>query len=90
METCLGWVLSRPQKGTRDDMQINVNCGSHASPRVDNHELEDSARKLWDFETLGILKENEVHEALKDTKSVFLGKRGTRRYQATTVTVLSV
>ena len=74
VETCLGWVLSGPLKGTRDDMQINVNYVSHASSRVDDHELEDSARKLWDFETLGIQEENEVHEALKDAIS-FNGKR---------------
>ena len=74
VETCLGWVLSGPLKGTRDDMQINVNYVGHASSRVDNHELEDSARKLWDFETLGIRGENEVHEALKDAIS-FNGKR---------------
>ena len=74
METCLGWVLSGPLKGTRNDMQINVNYVSHASSRVDNHELEHSARKLWDFETLGIQEENEVHEALKDAIS-FNGKR---------------
>ena len=74
VETCLGWVLSGPLKGSRDDMQINVNYVSHASSRVDNHELEDSARKLWDFETLGIQEENEVHEALKDAIS-FNGKR---------------
>ena len=74
VETCLGWVLSGPLKGTRDDMQINVNFVAHASSRIDNRELEDSARKLWDFETLGIREENEVHEALKDAIS-FNGKR---------------
>jgi len=60
----LGWVLSGPLKGTRDDMQINVNFVGHASSRIDNRELEDSARTLWDFETLGIREENEVDEAL--------------------------
>ena len=74
VETCLGWVLSVPLKGTRDDMQINVNYVSQDSSRVDNHELEDSARKLWDFETLGIREENEVQKALKDAIS-FNGKR---------------
>ena len=74
VETCLGWVLSGPLKGTRDDMQINVNFVGRVSSRVDNNELEDSARKLWDFETLGIREENEVHEALKDAIS-FNGKR---------------
>lgn len=70
VETCLGWVLSGPLKGFRDDTQISVNLVGH----VLNQELQDSARKLWDFETLGIREENEVHEALKDAIS-FNGKR---------------
>lgn len=36
--------------------------------------MENTARKWWDFETLGIREENEVHEALKDAIS-FNGKR---------------
>ena len=74
METCLGWVLSRPLKGTRDDRQINVNFIGHASSRINNHKLEDSAWKLWDFKTLGIQEENEVHEVLKDA-ILFNGKK---------------
>ena len=60
VKTCLGWVLLGPLKGTRDDMQINVNFVSHALSPVDSNELEDSTRKLWDFKTLGIREENEV------------------------------
>ena len=65
IETCLGWVLSGPMKGFRDDSQISVNLVSQVIPR-DNRELEDGVRKLWDLETLGIREENEIHEALKD------------------------
>lgn len=68
----LGWVLSGPIKGLRDDAQISVNFVGHEMPRGDR-ELDDRVEKLWDFETLGIREENEVHEALKDAIS-FNGK----------------
>lgn len=74
IETCLGWVLSGPMKGFRDDSQISVNLVSQVIPREDNRELEDGVRKLWDLETLGIREENEIHEALKDGIS-FNGER---------------
>ena len=70
VETCLGWVLSGPLKGSRDDTPVSVNFVGH----VLNQELQDSARKLWDFETLGIREEDEVHEVLKDAIS-FNGKQ---------------
>ena len=47
-------------------MQMNVNFVGQTSFRVDNHELEDNPRKLWDFETLGIRDKKKVHKALKD------------------------
>ena len=31
--------------------------------------------KLWDFETLGIREDNEVHEELKDMWCPFRGKK---------------
>lgn len=74
IETCLGWVLSGPMKGSRDDSQISVNLVSQVIPREDNRELEDGVRKLWDLETLGIREENEIHEALRDGIS-FNGER---------------
>lgn len=70
VETCLGWVLSGPLKGSRDYTPVSVNFVGHVS----NQELQDSAQKLWDFETLGIREEDEVHKALKDAIS-FNGKR---------------
>lgn len=36
------------------------------SRNTNYQELEDSARKLWDYKALGIQEEDEVHEALKD------------------------
>ena len=62
-----------PLKGICNDLQISVNLVGHVSPGV-NQELQDSVRKLWDFETLGIKEENEVHKVLKDAIS-FNGKR---------------
>ena len=50
IETCLGWMLSGPMKGFRDDPQISVNLVGQIIPR-DNRELENGVRKLWDLET---------------------------------------
>ena len=75
VKTSLGWVLSGPLKGFCDDSQVSVHfVGHNLSRNTDNTELEDSARKLWDYETLGIREDDEVHEALKDAIS-FNGKR---------------
>ena len=74
VETCLGWVLSGPLKGVCDDSHVSVNLMGHNVLRnVDCRELEDSSRKLWDYETLGI-RDDEVHEALKDA-IFYNGKR---------------
>ena len=73
IETCLGWVLSGPMKGFRDDSQISVNLVSQVIPR-DNLELDNSIWKLWDLKTLGIREENKIHEELKDAIS-FNGQR---------------
>ena len=48
--------------------------GHNVSRNVDWRELEESTRKLWDYETLGIRGDDEVHEALKDA-ILFNGKR---------------
>ena len=48
--------------------------GHNVSRNVDCRDLEESARKLWDYETLGIREDDEVHEALKDA-ILFNGKR---------------
>ena len=73
IETCLGWVLSGPMKGFRDDPQINVNLVGQVIPR-DNRELEKGVWKLWNLENLGVREENEIHEAMKDGIS-FNGER---------------
>ena len=48
--------------------------GHNVSRNVDCRELEESARKLWDYKTIGIREDDEVHEALKDA-ILFNGKR---------------
>ena len=60
-------------KGVPDGSQINVNFVGQVMPRH-NKDLEEGVQKLWDLETLGIRKENEFHEALKDVIS-FNGER---------------
>ena len=37
--------------------------------------LDESIHRLWDFETLGIGQEDEVHESLKDSIDIFVIKR---------------
>ena len=48
--------------------------GHNVSRNVDCRELEESTRRLWDYETLGIREDDEVLEALKDA-TLFNGKR---------------
>ena len=83
VETKLGWVLSGPLKGERDRVSTNVNFVN--CRKVDEklefkkaeglESLEQSVKKLWDLETVGIQnKGNDVHEALKDEIS-FNGER---------------
>ena len=81
VETKLGWVLSGPLRGERGRSEMNVNLVGSDVIKDENHgkkeeerELEKSAKKLWDLETVGIREENEVHEALKDNIS-FNGER---------------
>ena len=50
IETNLGWVLSGPLRGSDDGSQVSVNLISHGLSRYDG-ELEDSIRKLWNYET---------------------------------------
>ena len=65
VDTCLGWVVSGPLKGSSENENVNVNFVS----QVGNHNLGDigcDVNKLWDLETLGIRENNDVHEALLD------------------------
>ena len=73
VETCLGWVLSGPMKGSSENGMVSVNLVGHGKAR-DASETEDFVHKLWDYETLGIREGDEVHEALKDAIS-FNGER---------------
>jgi len=73
----MGWVLSGPMKGFRDDPQISVNLVGQVIPR-NNRELENGVLKLWDLETLGVREGNEIHEAMKDGIS-FNGERYKRK-----------
>lgn len=90
----LGCVLSGPLKGFCDDSLVNVHFVGHNLSRNTNYqELEDSTQKLWDYETLGIREDDEVHEASKDAiffngkryeVSLSLGKKDMGPYQAIT------
>ena len=73
VETCLGWVLSGPMKGSIENGIVSVNLVGHGKIR-DANETEDYVHKLWDYDTLGIREGDEVHEALKDAIS-FNGER---------------
>lgn len=76
IESHLGWVLSGPLRGHCEDSQIIVNFVGHdLSRNGDNPELEECVAKLWDFETLRIREDNEVHEGLKDMWCPFRGKK---------------
>ena len=76
IESRLGWVLSGPLRGFCEDSQIIVNFVGHdLSRNGDKRELEECVAKLWDFETLGIREDNEVHEGLKDMWVPFHGKK---------------
>ena len=83
VETKLGWVLSGPLRGERDRVIANVNfvkCSKmeerqefQRAEGLDS--LEQSVKKLWDLETVGVQdKGTDVHEALKDEIS-FNGER---------------
>ena len=76
ISTKLGWVLSGPVKGTRNQegdtsTLVQFVKGEAVSPSEVTHA---ETRRLWDFDTLGIREECDVHETLKDAIS-FNGKR---------------
>ena len=58
VETCLGWVLSGPTKGSDVDGRVNVNFVTQQN--------ESELQHIWDLETLGIKGGDDVHEALID------------------------
>jgi hypothetical protein len=63
VQTRLGWVLSGPMKVSVSGNETN---SMHAVD-VSCTKLDESIRRLWDFETLGIRQGDEVHESLKDS-----------------------
>lgn len=72
VHTKLGCVLSGPVK-RRESGDVRVNFVRQGI-RYDERESNESVQKLWDFETLGIREEEEVHEFLRDAIK-FNGKR---------------
>ena len=76
VETSLGWVLSGQIKGSGDGIE-----GSHSQVSCVNFISQDSRAQviedihsLWDYDSLGIRVNNEVHEALREGIS-FNGQR---------------
>lgn len=75
VDTKFGWVLSGPLKGERDRVSASVNFVNCKNVKENLklkeaeglESLEQSVKKLWDYETAGIQhEETDVHEALKD------------------------
>ena len=60
-------------KGERKVNEVNVNFVGHApmiakedaKQHEDLKELGESVQKLWDYETVGIREEENVHDTLK-------------------------
>ncbi|XP_046854266.1 uncharacterized protein LOC124447403 [Xenia sp. Carnegie-2017] len=65
INTCLGWVISGPLKGSSNLKTARVNLVSQiATQNADS--INGDVSKLWDLETLGVRETNDVHEALLD------------------------
>ena len=71
VQTRLGWVLSGPMKVSGSGNETNsmhaVDVNFLAQDNSSCTKLDESIHRLWDFETLGIRQEDEVHETLKDS-----------------------
>ncbi|CAB4030686.1 E3 ubiquitin- ligase DZIP3, partial [Paramuricea clavata] len=71
VQTRLGWVLSGPMKVNGSSNETNsmhvVDVNFLAQDNSSCTKLDDFIHRLWDFETLGIRQEDEVHESLKDS-----------------------
>ena len=78
VKTRLGWVLSGPMKISNNINELNsmhvVDVNFLAQDNSSCTKLDEGMNRLWDFETLGIGQENEVHESPKDSIS-FNGTR---------------
>ena len=64
VDTCLGWVISGPLKGSSENEPAKVNFVSHGVNDVSD--INFNVNKLWDLETLGVKESDDVHEALLD------------------------
>ncbi|CAB4000960.1 Hypothetical predicted protein, partial [Paramuricea clavata] len=71
VQTRLGWVLSGPMKVSGSGNETNsmhvVDVNFLVQDNSSCTKLDESIHRLWDFETLGIRQEDEVHESLKDS-----------------------
>ena len=68
VETSLGLVLSEQMKGSDDGIEgshSQVSCVNFSSQDLNVQVIEDIQR-LWDYDSLGIRINNEVHEALRE------------------------
>ena len=64
VDTCLGWVISGPLKGSSENEPAKVNFVSHGVNDVSD--INFNVNKLWDLETLRVKESDDVHEALLD------------------------
>ena len=65
IDTCLGWVVSGPLRGSSEFKTTSVNFVSQSGNQNANN-IGYDVNKLWDLETLGVKEFNDVHEALID------------------------
>ena len=76
VKTKLGWVLSGPLRGKNVQglMQSNISLVIDSTALSKKQKLEEDVHKLWDLETLGIKRGDEVYEDLLD-RVEFSGER---------------
>ena len=76
VKTKLGWVLSGPLRGKNVDglVQSNISLIINATNLSKKQKIEEDVHKLWDLETLGIRRGDEVYEDLLD-RIKFSGER---------------
>ena len=65
VDTCLGWVVSGPLKGSSENECANVYFVSESGKRSVS-DIGCDVAKLWDLDTLGVREFDDVHEALLD------------------------
>ena len=76
VKTKLGWVLSGPLRGKNVQglMRSNISLVIDSTALSKKQKLEEDVHKLWDLETLGIKRGDEVYEDLLD-RVEFSGER---------------